>query len=285
MAWKPEQQARMMRFNVFSQMLETRGWKYRTFLHYLRVFKYISFSPTRGKFLESYYTLMRYLDDIVDGDIPLPEGYSSESEYITEKIVFSTNPLKPKDQADTLMIYCFELAKKFGEDFKSETADILQSLLFDANRRGKSLIFSQEELSYHFHLLDIRGTIRATLKIFKDNPDKYTILEPLGKACRYQYDLEDFESDIATGYTNISREDCERFGISPEALQKRSTPGIRAWIRHHAEEGITLLKEHHRILGQGKFSLLEKAVFKVVYELPARKVFLRIISDNKTKHS
>ena len=57
-----------MRNRVFKHMLKTRGWKYRAFLRYLRFFKYAAFAPTRGEFLESYYVLMRFLDDVVDGD-------------------------------------------------------------------------------------------------------------------------------------------------------------------------------------------------------------------------
>ena len=268
-----------MRSKVFRHMLKTRGWKYRSFLRYLRIFKYIALAPTRGKFLESYYALMRYLDDIVDGDVPLPAGYSNESEYLSEKIKFSKNPVNPKDEADSLMMYCFDLAERFGEDFHAETKDILDSLLFDAMRRGKSTIFTKKELSYHFHLLDIKGTIMATLKVFKDDPEKYKILEPLGTACRHQYDIEDFEADIAAGYLNIPMEDCKSFGIKQEDLCKSSSLIIRSWLRHHAEEGMALLFEHRRIMPQGNFSLLERAVFKVVYENPARKVFLQLLSE------
>ena len=57
-----------MRARVYQHMLATRGWKYRAFLRYLRFFKYAAFAPIRGKFLECYYVLMRFLDDIVDGD-------------------------------------------------------------------------------------------------------------------------------------------------------------------------------------------------------------------------
>lgn len=270
-----------MRSKVFYHMLKTRAWKYRAFLRYLRFFKYAAFAPLRGEFLESYYVLMRYLDDIVDSDAPLPAGYSNESKYIDEKISFSLNPVNPRDEADHLMLYCFELAKKFGEDFKEETKDILESLLFDAKRRDKLIIFPQEELSRHFHVLDIRGTIRATLKIFKDNPEKYLILEPLGMACRYQFDIEDFEADIAAGFVNISMEDCEHFGINLEDLHTCSSPKVKAWLRYHAQKGIALLEEHHRLLPKGNFSLFERLVFMLVYENPARKVFLHTLSETK----
>jgi len=222
---------------------------------------------------------MRYIDDVVDGDVLLPENSLNISEYISDKIGFSMNPVNPKDQIDYLMKYCFELAEKFGADFHEETKDILNSLLFDAKRRGKLMIFSKEELNYHFHLLDIRGTIRATLKVFNDDPDKYKILEPLGIACRHQYDIEDFEADIAAGYINISKEDCERFGIKKEDLTVMSSSCLRLWLKHHAKEGMDLISEHHKIMPQGKFSVLERMTFKIVYENPAKKVFLKVLSE------
>lgn len=270
---------KQMRNRVFEQMLETRGWKYRSFLRYLRLFKYAAFAPTRGTFLESYYVLMRFLDDIVDGDVPLPEGYQSESDYISEKISFALNPVNPKDEADHMLLYCFELAKLFNEDFQAETEDILYSLLFDAKRRGTLRVFSRTELEHHFHLLDIRGTIRATLKVFKDDPDKYLILEPLGVACRYQYDIEDIEADLAAGYVNIPQEDCEELGIEKADLMDASSPKIRHWLYDHAQDGMKLLEKHRSLMPEGNFSLIEKWTFLLVYELPARKAFQKIISE------
>jgi hypothetical protein len=273
-----EKRMKKIRLRVFEHMLKTRGPKYRTFLWYLRAFKYAAFNPTRGEFLESYYTLMRYLDDIVDGDAPLPNGYSSESEYLLEKIEYSKSPFYPKDEVDHLMFYCFRLAEKFDEDFQSETDDILKSLLFDAERRGKCILFTKAELANHFYLLDIRGTIRATLKVFNDDPDKYPLLEPLGTACRHQYNIEDFEADVLAGYINISKEDCNRFGIGMDDLHSMS-PKIKQWLRHHAQQGMALLAKHHQIMPKGNFSLLEKIVFKVVYELPAKQAFKKILSE------
>lgn len=273
---KEEKRIKEIRLKVFDHMLKTRGLKYRSFLWYLRSFKYLAFAPTRGEFLESYYTLMRYLDDVVDGDVPLPNDYSSETEYLLEKINFSKHPFDPKDEVDYLMLYCFKLAEKFGEDFESETNDILGCLLFDAKRRSKSIVFPKAELMHHFYLLDIRGTIRATLKVFNDDPDKFKLLEPLGTACRHQYNIEDIEADLAAGYVNISIEDCDRFDIKPDDLYGKS-PKVKTWLRHHAEEGMDLLAEHDQRMPQGNFSRLERLVFKVVYEIPARKAFRKIL--------
>ncbi|KAA9039494.1 hypothetical protein FW778_11795 [Ginsengibacter hankyongi] len=273
--------AKKMRLIVYKHMLNTRGWKYKAFLRYLRFFKYISFAKRRGEFLESYYTLMRYLDDIVDGDAPLPKDYANGVDYIIDKIKFSKKPVDPIDEVDYLMLHCFNVANSFGEDFTSETEDILNSLLFDAHRKDKWIVFPEKELQSHFHLMDIRGTIKATLKIFKEDPDKYHFLEPLGTASRYQYDLEDFEDDIKAGYVNISAEDCSLFGISPDELYDKDSEAVKEWLRYHAQKGLDLLEEHHCLLPQAKFSWLARATFPLVYELPAKKCFQKILAEIK----
>ncbi|MFN1834178.1 hypothetical protein AB2B38_002855 [Balneola sp. MJW-20] len=262
-----------MRGRVYRHMLRTRGWKYRVFLRQLRLFKYLAFAPTRGAFLENYYTLMRFLDDIVDGDHPLPDGIESAETYISDLILFTRSVREPRDEAEYLLAHCFGLAQKFGEDFTKETCDILESLLFDAQRRGRGKIYPKKELARHFYKLDIRGTIRATLKVFKDDPDKFTDLIPLGTASRYQFDLEDLEEDIRNGYINISREDFERLDMTLNDLYNINSGPMIIWRKEHALEGIRLIEKHHEQLLQNDFSLLERMAFKYVYEKPALKVF------------
>jgi len=271
--------ARVLRSKVYKHMLETRGWKYKVFLRYLRFFKYISLSKSRGEFLEFYYTLMRYIDDVVDGDVQLPNGYENEIDYIQQKIAFSSNTENPKDEADLIMAHCFELAKKINQDFTVETRDILQSLLFDARRKGQLTIFPETILMQHFHKMDISGTIKATLKIFKEDPNKYEILEPLGLATRYQFDLEDFNDDVKAGYLNFTQEECDLCGIE-EGNYDIQSKGIKNWFNYRATKGLELLKEHHKRLPEGKFKVLTKATFPLVYELPAKRLFNKVLSKN-----
>ena len=262
-----------MRQRVYAHMLHTRSWKYKAFLRYLRIFKYLAMAPVRGDFLESYYVLMRYLDDVVDGDAPLPEGYASQADYLLTKISFSQDPTNPTDEVDYLMLHCFELARKFGQDFTLETKDILESLLFDAKRRDKFKIFPHKELMHHFHVLDIRGTVRATLKVFKEDSEKYPLLEPLGLASRFQFDLEDYRGDIAAGYVNISLEECDEFGITEEDIHDMESPRLHLWFCHRARMGLELLARHEENMSGAKFSLLARATFPVVYGNPARRIF------------
>jgi hypothetical protein len=271
-----------MRAQIYQHMLKTRGWKYRSFLRFLRLFKYLSFSPARGSFLEYYYVLMRYLDDIVDGDAPLPEGYRDPIAYMEDKIAFSQNLSEPRDAADHLLLHSLRLGDQFGQEFQGETRDILNSLLFDAKRRGTWQVFPAAVLQEHFHKMDIRGTIRATLKVFGDDPKQYPLLEPLGVACRYQYDIEDVSTDLAAGYVNITLEEKEALGIQAEELRDPRSPGVGRWLQKHAREGLALLEQHRLRVKEGRFSPLARATFPVVYGWPAQKVFQKTLKGDSS---
>ncbi|TLX73284.1 hypothetical protein E9993_15965 [Labilibacter sediminis] len=132
---------------------------------------------------------------------------------------------------------------------------------------------------HHFHLLDVRGTIRATLKLFKESPDKYELLSPLGIATRIHYDLQDYESDLKAGYINISQEDCTQFGIDSGNIRNTSHPSVQKWFQHQANKGMKLLDEHHRNLSLADFSLLTRTTLPLVYELPAKKFFNKVLSS------
>ena len=99
------------RSEIYEHMLRTRGPKYKWFLRALRIFKYASMSPTRGAFLENYYALMRHVDDVVDGDAPLPEGYTSTEEYVSKRMYFARNPINPQEPIDHLIHHCIKLGK------------------------------------------------------------------------------------------------------------------------------------------------------------------------------
>lgn len=70
----------------------------------------------QSTFLKSYYTLMRYVDDIVDRNAPLPVRFQSSVEFVEEKIDFAKHATNPRNSADYLMLYCFQLANKFGQE-------------------------------------------------------------------------------------------------------------------------------------------------------------------------
>lgn len=273
---------------MFDHLLKTRGEKYRWFLRALRLFKYLSMNLVKGEFLESYYTLMRYVDDVVDGDAALPERFGNSIDFVLEKIEFVKNPRSPKDRIDCLAAYCFELAKGMGEDFSQESQDILNSMLFDARRYGKKLVFPEAELMHHFHLLDVRGTIGAAVKIFGEDPKNGPLLAPLGLASRIYYNLRDYKEDILAGFVNISSEDCDKFGINPlkieenleGSLEYRISLPVQGWMKAQAEKGLSLIRDYQDNLSASHFRFVTRLALPAVYEKPARKFFEKVLKSN-----
>ncbi len=272
-----------MKKEVYGHMLKTRGPKYTWFLRALRSFKYASLSPTRGNLLESYYTVMRYGDDIVDGDAPLPEGYTSSVDYVKDRMEFSKNLKNPYDPADYLLAYSFELAEKLGFSIHEENIAILSSMLFDAERVGKNKIFTKDELYHHFHLLDIEGTIKGAIKVFKGEPHQYSTVEPLGIASRIYYVLRDYDDDIKAGFINIPQEDIEKYRINSSDLGNRLSDPIQNWFRDESQKGLKLIDEYHDRMTGDNIKLIGKITLKLVYERPARKYFEKILNESNVK--
>ncbi|MDD4319215.1 MAG: squalene/phytoene synthase family protein, partial [Candidatus Peribacteraceae bacterium] len=274
------------RFNegVRGEMLARNAPKYRSFLRGMEtMIAVVGFLPEgrlRGGFLRTYYMLMRHLDDIVDGDRPLPDGYASAEALLDELIVFTSSrrqgaPQRPVRFLDHVLAHCLKLSEKFGEDFTSETEDILHSLKFDARRRGKDEFFSEEELRQHFHRCDISGTERGCLKICDEDPSLEAALEPLGNAVRIQYNLRDLVEDVRAGLINVSREDAARFGITFEALQHKGVedPGVRAWWTEQTALGLHLLERHSANLRTLDVRPLTRLILYRGYEKPATLFF------------
>lgn len=267
------------RKKIYGQMLATRGPKFRSFLYVLRGIKYVSGQTKRAELLESLYAFMRYIDDIVDGDTTLPEGYENAIAYVQRKIDFAGNPNEPKDEAEQLLLYCLELSKNLGEDIGSEIQDILGSLRFDAQRRNPTelQLLPQKELEMHFHLLDIRGTISACLKIANEKNVHYEDLAPLGEASRIFYTLRDYNEDLQAGYCNVSTEAMEEHNIPVDEIRNDSHPGVKQWFIAEAQKGLSYIQQYRQRLPSLQLRRLTKTALWWIYERPAKKFFESIL--------
>ncbi len=228
---------------------------------------------TRGRMIEADYLVMRELDDMADGDAPVPKGYDSASHYIEEKIAFLRTPLTPKDNIDKLLLYCEQLSQKAGLSLTDERELILYSMLFDAQRFGKQQIFSAAILNKHFYRCDIEGTGKGALKIFGEDPSKYKLVEPLGTASRIHDNLLDYKKDIEAGYINIPGEDVDQFGMTLEDIMDINSPKVRAWFGKEVKRARVLLAEDHTLFPKGEFSPLGRIFVDLYFRRPAVNYF------------
>ena len=263
---------------TFSHMISTRRSKYFGFILAINSFRYLQPNKEKADLLEGYYILMRTIDDIVDGDLDLPQRYKSKEEFVGEKINFTLNQNAPKDNIDKLIIYCFHLANRLKIDIYEETKDILNSMLFDTKRIGKNIIFNEEQLNHHFNLLDIRGTIKGALKLFNEDPEKYLLIEPLGVASRIYYNLRDYKEDIKAGMINISNEEFIRYKINLEGLLIKDSNSIKKWFFEKSKTGLELITNYKTDIKIKDFGQLGKLTLKLVYELPASRYFTKIVN-------
>lgn len=297
-----------MKRQVFLYMRQTRGDKYKGILRGLDAFKYLMLLQTRGNISEalrrgdllvSYYVLMRYIDDIVNKDAPLPTSVNSREEYVQRRLDFASNQGSPTDKADYLMLYCYTLAERLGFSIVRETRSILESMLFDAKRVeaaeqiGEGIVFPEQHLTYNFHLLDIEGTIRGMLKLFDDDPEKFPLLEPIGTADRIKLTLRDLVADIKVGLINIPQEHISQYHISRSDLNQiasltsnpetvvadpRQLPvGIREWVKHRAMTGLNLVIRNREIIRTHPFKPLGKLVLELVYARPSERYFQGVL--------
>ncbi len=219
---------------IMQEQFQRRNFKYRLFFSGLLFEKYIfKFDKIpkykeRGLLLRNYYFLMRYLDDIIDGDILIKDYITIDDKikYLEEKLSNFTNKSNPKDDVDKMIKECHLLAEDIGFSMENESKFIINSLIFDGYRllswnNNKELkIVSSDELNKHFYDLDILGTISGCLKIYNENEENINALYYLGKASRKYYDMRDFVEDIKRGLVNISREDIQKFNITENDIYK-----------------------------------------------------------------
>ena len=219
---------------------------------------------------------MRYLDDVADRDINPPNGFTP-SEYIHRKINYTKikSYLRPtaRDTIEQLINWCDHLGSKFNCNFEQESVEIMKSLLFDSERYGSKEIFPHEQLQYHFHMLDIHGTVRSCLKLWGEDIGKYELLIPLAQATRIYYDLRDYEEDYDNGYINISKEEFEKYDLCKDKL--RDVDHVSQWFHDKAVHGMKLLEEHKKV--ENEFGWLSRYTFPMVYEEPAEKFFVGVL--------
>lgn len=312
-----------MRDGIYLHMLATRGTKYVAMILALRfanlVSRYVYLSPERGELVESFYVMMRYVDDVVDGDAKLPERFGSGVEFVQDKIDFSKTLRKspaeaqPIDAVDRRMVHCYDLAARLGFSIDEETNAILSSMLFDSRRLLKAKTsgieaYSRDELADHFDKLDIVGTISGIIKA-RGGYSEYVerlleAVKPLGTASRIFYTLQDYHTDIRAKLLNIPDEDMIKYRISKEELLRSGndlehilkapklkpediryvlTPPVRSWFLQEAAEGLRAIGQYKRNMAEVRKEIridrLSATTLYLMYEVPANNFFRGVLTN------
>lgn len=266
---------------VFREMLRTRRHKYKWWLICMRVIRFIAIllgEFKRAEIVLSLYAALHFVDDVVDGDAPLPARYKPAVDYVRRKMCFYARPSVPEDNAEWLLLYARTLAEEIGLSTEEGVQYILASMLFDAERRNplKPKRLYTRQLHEHFHRLDIVGTVGLCLKIFREVTVTHPDLRDLGEASRIQYTVKDLDEDFRAGYCNIPLEDIISFKIT--VLNSAARP-VKKWSLKEADRGISLLQEHKRKVRGLPLRVLTRIVLPLLYERPARKFFNKVLRD------
>ncbi|MBI2029863.1 hypothetical protein HYT02_05585 [Candidatus Gottesmanbacteria bacterium] len=251
------------------QRLFPRNPKYRYWAPVLEHFGLFLGNENRGKIMEADYLVLRLLDDYADHDTPIPEGYTSPSEFIQEKINYLHTLDTPDDDVERLLLYSEQLSYKEDLSLNYERELIMRSMLFDAQRFGRFQLFPTSVLNEHFYQCDIEGTGKGALKIFGEDPRKYKLVEPLGIASRIHDNLSDYQKDIDAGYINVSQEDVNQFQMTPEDIKDVNSDKVRAWFAKEKRRAWDLLEQDRQLFPQGRFGKRGRVFVDLYFRRPA----------------
>ncbi|MBI3037184.1 hypothetical protein HYY73_05560 [Candidatus Woesearchaeota archaeon] len=286
---------------IFQDLKDRRPGKYESVIRQMETSKWFMLLQTRGnvaeafaraQLLTTFYLAMRAVDDVIDGDAPLPSSAATLTEYAEQRIAFAQRLTAPVDVADYLLLYSVMIGGKIGIEVTGEARAVLESMKFDAQRRDEFLktmqlkFYPRKTLDEYFHSQDIKGTVSGMLKLFDTPPGKTQLLMPIGNAHRLYLTLKDFPEDLAAGLVNISQEDADRLGIKQSDLeavvnQGMIQPNVRTWIIQTAQNGLDTLRQHREIyLRRDDFpkNMLGRVVLRLAYERPAKKAFQAAIT-------
>jgi len=296
------------RQSVMRHMIETRGNKYRIFLLVLKAFplvvavtwknikgawkqKDLFYASKKGDILHSIYIGARILDDVIDGDAPQNMCPEKRLQYIQERLHNIENrKFDSSDPVDSFFQHAFQVADVLNIGIQKPLIEIIGSMSFDASRiqyqerYGALKIHPEKELEEHFFQLDICGTIGGALLLFdEENSEKnLELLNPLGKATRIFYDLQDFQEDLQGGLCNISQEDINKYFITQKDLKEaknqkysyQHSAGIQRWMQEQGKKGEALLKEHKENMKNAThLGAMGKSILYPVYYNPSKKFF------------
>lgn len=251
--------------------------KYRKLWFGIQVFKFTCFIRgliSIGRFAEVFYVILREIDDIGDGDT----GNFTQLErvaIIKRTLQSYRHPNNPRNELEWAIRYLVKLGARLPFSYQAELEDIVQSILFDAERLYSGRVYTAAELEEHFFPLDSRGTVRLTAKLYREEAERYTELLPLAQAVRIYYNVRDYPDDVAKGQINIPIEELTNLGIGRQVLMTSSLDSVKPWFRSECSRGLKLLRTYRATTNFRTLHWITKLTLWLVYERQAQRFFER----------
>jgi len=289
-----KREASRLRRKVYIEMIRRDWRKYLAWVVALVLgTKFFLLNRQAVQIMLSIYAVARKIDDVVDLDAPLPQGYKTTVEYVERYMHFVFAAPPASDDNERLLDYAFGLCEETSIDLLYEVWSILDSLRFDAVRieAGGIMVLPRKQLLRYQYGRDGRGTIIACLKLARelDKGVLYLHLKHLCLGVRISYDLRDLLRDIEVGFCNIPAEDVRAFRItlptdrSPQSLERwRKSAQVRSWVVKEAHDALKALDKHREMLVQKPLNTLYWRTLKVLYimyERPARKRLMKVLDN------
>ena len=240
--------------------------------------------PERARIIKSGYFWLRHIDDIADGDKPVPTDYSSRKEYLEgrREIVnaLASGSTAIGDKQDIMLLDYLLTAKRLGFDLSGESLAILDTMIIDEERSRTGRILTQQELTEYYDKLDY-ACIDGALKVAGEG---YTSkdLEDLSMAVRTRFNLHDLTRDLKAGIINVPREDIARYGIDlamcarlQRVEQLFTYEPMRIWYEDQVAFGLDALQRAKDKLRIMRLKWQTRLALDFVFAKPAEKTFRR----------
>jgi phytoene/squalene synthetase len=185
------------------------------------------------------YGYFRWVDDVLDAEVPVGEdtGISSEKIAFVNRQKSLLEACYRGQVPDDVCVEEWMLVDLVRHDteknsgLKSYLRNMMDVMIFDAHRRGR--IISQAELSEYSRMLATAVTEALYYFIGHDNLTPYHDSRYLAvTAAHITHMLRDAIEDAEAGYFNVSREYLQTHGIAPQEVESWA---YRAWVCQRVE--------------------------------------------------
>lgn len=233
---------------VFGQLLHRH---LRYLLVVIPMYARSVYGPVRCHVLRAAYCFSRYLDDVLDGDIPMERPQQEYVRQLMRQIEKGSSP--NHDPMATLGEYVYDHVDHFAQNglLPSHELDILiRAMLFDRERADRHLLLSRKELDQH-HLSTFMSALHVTLDLTGAHYEPNEI-KPMARAQGSLYTLRDLEKDLDSFINNVPKTILFKTKL-PESeywnfKHLENSQVFQNWMRDEYSRGLVQLTRTRRML-------------------------------------